>query len=325
MQRREFVLASLAGLTVARPAGAQPASWPQRPLRVIIPYAAGGGPDVVMRNLGPLIGNALSQSVVLENKVGAGGVVAAQYVAQQAADGYTLLMGSNTHLIQKALQPSLKFDPMRGFVHICSMFASPNVMVVAADSPFGSVEDVIAAVKARPGKFNYSSGGVGTAGHLAGATFAALAGLDMVHVPLRGSVDIMASLLRGDTAFSFPTAGTGIPQAKSGKLRALAVTSRKRLNELQEVRTLHEIMKQDAAIQESWFGLWAPVGTPEHVASRVFAAVKSGLSDPAVTAKLESAGNLLLLANSVPEYADFVRTENEKWSRLVRLTKLRVG
>ncbi|MCK6430456.1 MAG: tripartite tricarboxylate transporter substrate binding protein, partial [Burkholderiaceae bacterium] len=222
MDRRSFVFAAstLPLLISARNVfAADP--YPVRPVRVIVPYAAGGGPDVLARQFGQHFSGALGQSVIFENKVGAAGVLAAQYAANQSPDGYNLLLGSNTHLIQKLLQPNLKFDPLVDFVPVNNMAASPTVMVVKADGPYKSINDIIAVGKANPGKLNYGSGGIGTSAHLAGATLASLAGFKAVHIPLKGSVEINASLLRGDTDYAFPVAGTAVPHVKGGTLRAL--------------------------------------------------------------------------------------------------------
>lgn len=327
MQRRALVFGSLSApfaLGVGSRAFAADA-FPARPVRVIIPYAAGGGPDVLARQFGPVLGEALGQAVVLENKVGAAGVLAAQFVAQQPADGYNLLMGSNTHLIQKLLQPDLRFDPIGDFKPVSNMAASPTVMVVRADGPHRKVEDVIAAAKAKPGTMNYSSGGIGTSAHLAGATLVSLAGLAATHIPLKGSVEITASLLRGDTEFAFPVAATGIPQVKGGKLRALAVTSDQRLKELPDVPTLKEVLKNDLAVQESWFGYWAPANTPADVVGKLHAAISKGLADPAVKAKFEAAGNVVASSESPQAFAAFVRSENRKWAEIVKLTAARAG
>src|SRR5262249_36768998 len=159
------------------------------------------------------------------------GVLAAQFVSQALADGYTLLLGSNTHLIQKHLSPDLKFDPIGEFAPVTNMSTSPTVLVVREDYPVKNVQELIALARSRPGKLNPGSGGIGTSAHLAGATFGSVAGLKVVHIPLKGSVEIAGSLLRGDTDFAFPVAGTGIPQIKSGRLRALGVSSAVRLKE----------------------------------------------------------------------------------------------
>ncbi|MCY7318137.1 MAG: tripartite tricarboxylate transporter substrate binding protein [Ramlibacter sp.] len=320
MDRRIFCLsaASAAGLFAHGARAADP--FPTRPVRIIVPYAAGGGPDVLVRQIGPRLGEALGQPVVLENKVGAAGVLAAQFVAQSAPDGYTLLMGSNTHLIQKIMQPDLKFDPLTEFIPVSNMAASPTVMVVRSDGPYKSVADVLAAAKASPGKMNYGSGGIGTSAHLAGATFVALGGLKATHIPLKGSVEITASLLRGDTDFAFPVAGTGVPQVKGGRLRALAVTGASRLKELPDVPTLNEAMRNELTVQESWFGFWAPAKTPPDVIARLHAAVSKVLADPAVKTQFESTGNTTAANESSQAFAAFVRSENRKWAEIVKLT-----
>ena len=318
MDRRSFCRAASA-LALVPLAVRAADGFPGKPVRVISPYAAGGGPDVQLRQAGPALGEALGQSIVIENKVGAAGVLAAQYVAQAATDGYTLLMGSNTHLIQKILQPDLKFDPIADFVPVSNFASSPTVLVVRADSPYQTLEDLIADAKAKPGQMNYGSGGIGTSAHLAGATLASLAGLKVTHIPLKGSVEIAASLLRGDTQFAFPVAGTGVPQVKGGKLRALAVTSRQRLKQLPEVPTLHERLKNELAVQESWFGLWAPARTPQDVIAVLFAAATRTLKTPALQAAFEAAGNEAAISESPQAFAAFVRSENRKWAEIVKL------
>ena len=297
-------------------------AWPTRPVRVIVPYAAGGGPDVEMRRVAPELGAALDQAVVIENKVGAAGVLAANYVAQAAADGYTLLAGSNTHLIQKILNPDLKFDPLSDFVPVCNVIASPTVLVVRADSPYRTMAELVAAVRAKPGEMNYGSGGIGTSAHLAAAVLAALERLEVTHIPLRGSVEIAASLLRGDTQFAFPVAGTGVPQVRGGKLRALAVTSGARLKELPDVPTLHELLKNELAVMESWFGLWAPAGTPPSVVDTIHAAAVRALASPRLRAGFEANGGTAQPSASPQAFAAFVKSENAKWAEIVRLANV---
>jgi tripartite-type tricarboxylate transporter receptor subunit TctC len=324
MQRRHFLASTLPlALAAAGVRAAEP--FPSRPVRVIVPYAAGGGPDVLVRQFGPQLAEAVGQSVVLENKVGAAGVLAAQYVAQQDADGYTLLMGSNTHLIQKLLQPALKFDPIAEFTPISNMAGSPTVMVVRADGPYRTVQDVIAAAKAAPGKMNYCSGGIGTSAHLAGATLASLAGLKATHIPLKGSVEIMASLMRGDTDFAFPVTGTGLPQVKGGKLRALAITGAKRLADYPDVPTLKEVLHNDLAVQESWFGFWAPARTPADVVGKLHAAIVKGLAQPGVRERFEATGNSVVPSDSPQAFAAFVRSENRKWADIIKLAGVSVA
>jgi tripartite-type tricarboxylate transporter receptor subunit TctC len=318
MDRRQFSISLAAAAAVPMLARAN-TSFPSRSVKVISPFAAGGGPDVQLRQFAPSWGDALKQSVVIENKVGAAGVLAAQLVASAAADGYTLLMGSNTHLIQKSLQPNHKFDPLNDFVGISNMASSPTVLVVSAESSYRNLDDLVVALRKAAGGMNYGSGGIGTSAHLAGATFLTLNNINATHVPLRGSVEIAASLMRGDTQFAFPVAGTGVPQVKGGKLRALAVTSRSRLSQLPDVPTLNELMNNELTIQESWFGLWAPAKTSTEIINTLHSAAVSALNLPAIRTAFENAGNLTVPSQNPQAFTAFIRTEQKKWADIVKL------
>jgi tripartite-type tricarboxylate transporter receptor subunit TctC len=318
MDRRQFSISLAAAAAVPMLARANTA-FPSRSVKVISPFAAGGGPDVQLRQFAPSWGEALKQSVVIENKVGAAGVLAAQLVASAAADGYTLLMGSNTHLIQKSLQPNHKFDPLNDFVGISNMASSPTVLVVSAESSYRNLDDLVVALRKAAGGMNYGSGGIGTSAHLAGATFLTLNNINATHVPLRGSVEIAASLMRGDTQFAFPVAGTGVPQVKGGKLRALAVTSRSRLSQLPDVPTLNELMNNELTIQESWFGLWAPAKTSTEIINTLHSAAVSALNLPAIRTAFENAGNLTVPSQNPQAFTAFIRTEQKKWADIVKL------
>ena len=298
-------------------------TYPSKPVHLIVPFAAGGGPDVQARQFGQKFAESTGQPVVVENKVGAAGVIAAEYVAQAPADGYTLLLGAVTPLIQKHLSPDLKFDPIADFAPITDMVSTPTVLVVRADHPAKTAADLVALAKAAPGKMNYASGGMGTAAHLAGATFAALAGFKAEHIPLKGSIEIQASLLRGDTDFAFPIAGTAIPAVQSGKLRALGVTSAKRIPSLPNVPTMREQMKNELYVQESWYGLWAPAKTPAGVVRAIHALAVKVLADPALQRLFEAAGGVADPSESPAAYAEFIRREDEKWGRIVKLTGAR--
>jgi tripartite-type tricarboxylate transporter receptor subunit TctC len=325
MQRREFCLSALgAGLALRHMAAGAAETYPRYPVRVVVPYAAGGGPDIMMRQFGPKLGAALKQSVIVENKVGAGGVLAAEYVAQAPADGYTVLLGSNSHLIQKALQPSLKFDPLKDFAPVTVIGTSPSVLVVAASSPYRSVQDLIAALRAHPGKMNYGSGGIGSAAHLGGATFVSLLGLNAVHVPFKGSVEIPVSLLRGDTDFAFTIAGTAIPQVRSGKLRALAVTSQGPLAGLPGVPELNDILHNDLAIQEFWFGFWLPRKSPARAVDVLYRSTVSALDDASVKNMFGALGVRVIHSDSPQSFAEFMRAETAKWTKIIQLAGITV-
>lgn len=323
MNRRLFARTGigLAALTALQAAKAD--AYPSRPVHLYVPYAAGGGPDVQVRQASRKMAEALGQPVVIENKVGAGGVLGAQLAAKAAPDGYTVLVGSNTHLIQKIMSPELRFDPLGDFVPVSNLAASPTVLVVLEGSPIKSVQDLSAALRASAGKMNYASGGIGSSAHLAAATLVSLLGAQATHIPLKGSVEILASLVRGDVDFACPIAGTGVPLVKAGKLRALAVTSASRLKDWPEVPTLREALRSDLAVQESWFGFWAPLNTPAEAVNRLHAAVTAALQEPALRASFELAGSAAVPSDSPQAFAGFVRSEYRKWAEIVRLTGVR--
>lgn len=325
MKRRNFCLGALGASLMFKTSVHAAETYPSRSVRIVVPYAAGGGPDIMMRQFGPKLGAALGQTVVVENKVGAGGVLAAQYAAQANADGYTALMGSNSHLIQKALQPSLAFDPINDFVPVTVIATSPTVLVVSADSPYHSILDLIDAIRDRPGKLNYASGGIGSGAHLGGATFVSLLKADAVHIPFKGSVEIPVSLMRGDTDFAFTIAGTAIPQVNGGKLRALAVSSRDPMPQLPNVPTLHEILDSDLAVQEFWFGFWLPRQSPEVAVDTLYSKTIAALQDEAVHRQFAATGNRVIQSDSPQEHAQFVRREYQKWADIIKLTGITAG
>jgi len=294
-----------------------------RPVVLVVPFAAGGGPDVQARQFAVKLAPALGVPVIVENKVGAAGVLAAQYVMQARPDGNLILLGSSSQVIQKLLQPELKFDPLSDFVAVGNVASAAAVLVVRSENPARSVNDLIAALRAAGGRANYASGGIGTAAHLAGATFLELNGLKASHIPLKGSVEITASLLRGDTDFSFPVSGTAVPQVKAGRLRALAITGAQRMPALPEVPTLYELTRNELLVQDSWFGMWAPLGTPADVVRRLHAASLKALADPELKQQLENGGGSATPSASPAAFAAFMKSETAKWAKIVKLSSAR--
>lgn len=325
--RRHLLAAGLGIATLAvlpaLPARAQ--GFPAKPVRIIVPYAAGGGPDVLTRKIVPRLTEILGQNVVVENIVGAGGILAAQSVARMPPDGYSVLLGASTHVVQKAMQPGVKFDPIKDFVHITRTTVSPQILVVAQDAPWKTVQELVAAIKASPGKLNYASGGVGSAAHLVGAAVELAMQVQGVHVPYKGSVEIVPSILQGTTQYGFPVASTAVPLVLQGKVRALATSGAARLAQLPNVPTLKEALGKDELVLESWGGIWAPAGTPAAVIDVLFRAYQKLYNDPAVRADHEAAGAFVSLNASPAEFSQFVAQETAKYDKLVKATNLNVN
>lgn len=325
LTRRALCLGAAAGLgsVLAR---AQTNGYPNRPVKIVVPYAAGGGPDVLTRKMAVKLAEVLLSKgggvVVVENVVGAGGIVAAQTVARRPPDGYTLLLGASTAAVQKAMEPGVGFDPMKDFAHITRIAFSPSILVVGANSPYKTVDDLIAAAKKEPGKLNYASGSVGSAAHLCAAAMVLQARIDVVHVPYRGSVEIVPSILSGATHFAFPIASTAIPQIRGGQVRALAVTSARRMPSLPDVPTLVEVFRTQDLALDAWFGLWAPAGTPPKVVDILFRAVVKTYDDSALRADSEAAGAFVALSKSPSEFTTFMEAETAKLEKIVRATLL---
>lgn len=313
---RRVTLGALGGL-LALQALAQ--SYPNRPVKIIVPFAAGGGPDIETRRLGPKLAEALGGAVVVENRVGAAGILAAELVTQAPADGYTLLAGSISQVVQKVLRPEAKFDPVGTFVPITKTSTTPAVLIVPADSPIKSAKELEALIRSKPGELNYGSGGIGTSAHIAGATFVGVLKLNAVHVPYRGSVELVPALLSNQIQYAFPIAGTSVPFVKAGKVRALAVTGAKRMSSLPDVPTLKELYGDDLFIQESWGGLWAPANTPVPVVQQIFMATRKALADPELRAHYLSAGTEPELSESPEAFARFMVAESQKWARLIQM------
>jgi tripartite-type tricarboxylate transporter receptor subunit TctC len=262
--------------------------------------------------------------VVVENVVGAGGILAAQNVARMAPDGYNLLLGASSHIVQKAMQPTVAFDPVKDFTHITRVTFSPSVLVVSADSPWKTLDDLVVAARREPGKLNYASGGVGSAAQLSAAAMALHAKLDVVHVPYKGSVEIVPSILSGATQFAFPIASTAIPQVRGGKVRALAVTSAQRIAPLANVPTLAEAFGTRELVLDAWFSLWAPPGTPPKVVDTLFKALVRTYEDSTLRADSEAAGAFVALSASPAEFSRFVEAETVKFQKLVKAAGLSV-
>jgi tripartite-type tricarboxylate transporter receptor subunit TctC len=313
------VLALLLPLALAMPAAAQ---YPNRVIKMIVPFQAGSSPDVVARTLGERLAAALGQAVVIDNRPGAGGNLGAEAAAKAPNDGYTLMLATISHASNPSLYRSVNYDPVRDFVPIALVARVPGLLVVPADSPVKSVADLIALAKAKPGALNYSSGGNGSQAHFAAEMFRQAAAIQVVHVPYKGAPEILNSLLSNQTAFAFPTFNTALPQVQAGKLRALAVTSPKRNHKLPDVPTIKEAMASGFELN-AWFGVVAPAGTSADIVNRLNAEVARILRDPAMRERLSGDGTEVV-TSSPDEFAAVIKADVALWADIVKRVGVRI-
>ena len=296
------------------------AAYPDKPVKMVVPFAPGGGTDLVARTLGAGMSKGLGQQVIVENKPGAGTIIGTDAVAKSAADGYTLVMASFAHAINPTLQPKMPFDTDKAFAPVFLVGRGPNVLVVRADSPYKSVAEVIAAAKAEPGKLTFASQGNGTSAHLAGEMFKYLTKVDMTHVPYRGAGPAMTDLLGGQVDLFFDTAAAVAAFVDNGKLRALGVTTLKRSPALKDVPAIAETVPGYQV--ESWYGIYAPAGTPADVIDKLNAAAKTAAHSPEFRTKVEHEG-LVINAGSPAELDAYVRAEQARWAKVIKENNLK--
>jgi len=322
---RLLAVTALAVMSLA-PAHAQ--TWPSKPVRIIVPFPPGGTTDIVARSIGVELQRMWQHPVVIENRAGAGGNIGADAVAKSPGDGYTLLMGTvGTHAINQALYAQsgskMPFDPAKDFVPITLVAGVPNVMVINAKLPVNSVAEFIAYAKARPGQINMASSGNGTSIHLTGELFKTVTGTYMVHFPYRGSAPAVTDLITGNMNVMFDNLPSALPHIKSGRLKALAVTSRTRSPALPDVPTIEEAAGLKGFDASSWFGLFAPAGTPRTVVDKIQADVAKALAQPAVRERFVAQG-ADPGGNTPDQFAAFIRAETDKWTRVVKFSNAKV-
>ena len=329
LTRRHLQRLALAAVFAPALASAQTA-WPSKPVRIVVPFAAGGTTDILARSLAPELQKAFGQPFVVDNKPGAGGNLGASDVAKSAPDGYTVLMGTvGTHAINAALYPKMPYDPVKDFVPITLMAGVPNVMVLnpalAAKYSINTVADFIKAAKANPGKFNMASSGNGTSIHLAGELFKTMTGTYMVHLPYRGSGPALIDLIGGSMDLMFDNLPSALPHIKSGKLKALAVTSSKRSDAAPELPTVAEAGGASLKGYEasSWFGLMAPAGTPPDIVNRLQQETAKALGSPALKERLQAQGAIPGGMSSA-DFAAFIAAETKKWAAVVKASGAKV-
>jgi tripartite-type tricarboxylate transporter receptor subunit TctC len=298
-------------------------SFPAKTARIVVPFPPGGPLDATGRLLAQQLSERWGQSIVVENKPGAGGNIGADYVAKSAPDGYTIVMGAlSTHAVNPSLYAKMPYDAQKDFAPITLVAITPNVLVVNPALPVDSVRALIAYAKARPGKLSFGSGSIGSAGHLAGELFKIDAGVDIVHVPYKGAAPAMQALLAGDTQLMFDNLANAMAQVKAGKLRALAVTTAERSKLAPELPTMAESGLQGFDIS-TWFGLFAPAGTPPDVVAKWNADVTRILTAPDMRDRLLAQG-AEPAPDSPADFARFIAAEAAKYARIVRTSGAKV-
>ncbi len=319
---RRFALGSIAsavvlgaGLLGGTSALAQ--AYPTKPVTIIVPFAAGGTTDILARIIGQALTAELGQSVVVDNRAGAGGNIGGQAAAKAAPDGHTLFMGTvGTHAINASLYKKMPFDPVKDFAPLTRVANVPNLLVANPAQPYKSVKDLIAYAKANPGKVNFGSSGNGSSIHLSGELFKSLAKVDMQHVPYKGSAPAVTDLLGNQIGIMFDNMPSAIQHVRSGKLVPLAVTTAKRSPELPNVPTIAEagVPGYEAT---SWFGMFAPAGTPAPVLAKLNAAIVKVLAQPDVKKKINEQG-AEVYSETPEQFAAFIQAESVKWGKVVK-------
>jgi len=301
--------------------GSAPA-YPTKPIRVVLPFAPGGTSDGLARIIGPKLGEGLGQSLVIDNRPGAGGNIAAEIVARSAADGYTLYMGSAVLTTSKSLYSKLPFDPVRDFAPITHLATGPYFLVVHPSVPAKTVSELVAHAKAKPGGLNYSSPGVGVPAHLAAELFKSRAGINMVHVAYKGGGPAGLAVLAGETQVFFGTGASALPHVKAGRLRALAVTGLQRSAHAPELPTLDESGFRGFNIT-TWDSFVAPAGTPQAVIARIHAETVKVLRLPEIRERIINIG-YEPTGTTPKELAEFIRTESALLAKVIKDANIRV-
>ena len=301
---------------------AQAQTYPTRTIRIVVPYAPGGGCDFVGRTIAEKLSQALGQPEIVDNRPGGSTNIGTEFVAHSKPDGYTLLVGSVPTTVNMVLFKNLRFNTIHDFVHVTLLSAVPNILVVHPSLPAKSVPELIALAKSRPGQLTFGSAGIGTSTHLSGELFKMMAGIDMLHVPYKGGSGAVAELLGGHISMYFATSPSVVSQVQSGKLRALGLTSAKRSSSWPGVPTIAE-SGLPGFEQSAWHGLFAPSGTPESIVTRLSTETVRILRMPDVVARLATQG-FDVIASSPAEFAAFIKQDVAKYEKLIKAANIHV-
>ncbi len=313
--------AGLLALGMSLPMAAAPAQYPSKPIRVIVPWPAGGTVDGVARVIGPKLTAGLGRPIIVENKAGAGGSIGQAEAAKAPPDGHTALLVFDTHAVNHLLYKNLGYDPFRSFEHVSLLVTSPQVLAGANNFAPGSVPELVAFAKANPGKVTYATVGAGSSNHLNALLLSNRTGIEMTHVPYKGGAPMMVDLVGGQVNVMFVSAPQAIPQVKAGRIKALAIGAARRIPQLPDAPAVAETLPGFAA--QSWVGMLVPAGTPREIVARLNAEATKALADPEVRGKLDAQG-FDVVGSTPGEFLAFARAESEKWAKVIRDYNIRV-
>jgi tripartite-type tricarboxylate transporter receptor subunit TctC len=313
--RRNFLKLAGAAALPALPRAAAADTYPSRPVHVIVPQAAASSTDIHARLVGDFLSNHLGQAFVVDDRPGAGGNVGTELVVRAAPDGYTLLTVNSQNAISPALYPDLSFNFIRDIAPIGSVSLAPLIMEVHPSVPANTVPEFIAYARANPGKINMASAGIGGPQHLAGELFKAMTGLNIVHVPYKGSTPAVTDLLAGQVQLMFDVTPTALPQVRAGKVRALAVTTKTRIDAVPDLPPVAEFLPGYEA--EGWLGMGAPKGTPADIIETLNKQINAALADDRVKTRLTEIGTVVR-GGSPADFGAFIASETEKWGKVIR-------
>jgi tripartite-type tricarboxylate transporter receptor subunit TctC len=301
---------------------AQAQTYPSKPIRLIVGFPAGGPTDIVSRTIAPKMSEALGQTVIVDNRGGAGGVIATEQVAKSPPDGYTLLMGTIGGIaVAMSLIPNRGYDTLRDFAPVTQAVTVTNLLVVHPSVPAKNVKELLAIARSKPGRLNYASSGNGTVTHLAGELFKLLGKVDITHIPFKGGAPALTALISGEVDLSYENSLVVTPHVKAGKVKALAVTGLKRSRLMPELPTIAETLPGYNA--SGWYGLFVPAATPKPIVARLNQEAVKALRMPDVVKTLSSQG-AEPVGNSPEEFGAFVKSEIEKWANLVKVAKMKL-
>jgi tripartite-type tricarboxylate transporter receptor subunit TctC len=304
-------------------AHAQPPRYPAKPIRLVVPFSSGSATDILARIVSTRLGESGSYQMIVENRPGAGGTLGAALVAKAAPDGYTLILVSVGHAINATLYPKLPYDTVKDFAPVTLVATVPNVLVVNSASKLGSVKDVVAAARAKPGTMNFDSAGSGSSTHLSGELFKMEAGVDIAHIPYKGTGEALTDVMAGRVDLMFAPTVSAMPFVRQGKLRALAVTTPKRAASLPDIPTVAESGLPGYAF-ESWFGVLAPAGTPKEIVAALNGEIGKALASPAVRERLLVQG-AEPRASTPQEFERYIQAEIAKLAPVVRQSGVQAG